>query len=163
MPRPTPDANSVRSVRVSQSNEIENENAPREHSRNLQRFQSVSVQRMRSHFLIYKQKCGTWIAPHNLGQHVARPSQTKRARERHQQALLCSLPSADGAALIRVEKFEFPLRNVYLIWVAAFRAGRLGELKVKDAFRFSMCCKYYVGRYEHDGHVYVCFTTIQLR
>lgn len=59
MPRPTPDANSVRSVRVSQSNEIENENAPREHSRNLQRFQSVSVQRMRSHFLIYKQKCGT--------------------------------------------------------------------------------------------------------
>lgn len=53
MPRPTPDDSDsvrVRSVRVSQSNEIENENAPREHSRNLQRFQSVSVQRMRSHF-----------------------------------------------------------------------------------------------------------------
>lgn len=87
----------------------------------------------------------------------------KRTRERHQQALLCSLPSADGAALIRVEKFKFSLRNVYLIWVAAFRAGRPGELKVKDAFRFSLCCKYYVGRYEHDGHVHVCFTTIQLR
>lgn len=55
------------------------------------------------------------------------------------RALLCPLPAADGAVLIRIEKFEFSLRNVYLIWVAALRAGRLGELKVKDAFRFSMC------------------------